>query len=37
VWASEAIDLITELDEPADLVARLAADAERALARALTR
>jgi nitronate monooxygenase len=37
VWASEAIDLITELDEPADLVARLAADAEQALARALTR
>jgi nitronate monooxygenase len=37
VWASEAIDLITELDQPADLVPRLAAEAERALATALSR
>jgi nitronate monooxygenase len=37
VWASEAIDLITETDDAADLVARLAAEAEQALARALSR
>jgi nitronate monooxygenase len=37
VWASEAIDLITELDQPADLVPRLAAEAEQALAAALGR
>jgi nitronate monooxygenase len=37
VWASEAIDLITELDQPADLVPRLAAEAEEALAAALRR
>jgi len=34
VWASEAIDLITELTPAADLVASLAAEAEEALARA---
>jgi nitronate monooxygenase len=37
VWASEAIDLITDLDRPADLVPRLAAEAEQALAAALGR
>jgi nitronate monooxygenase len=37
VWASEAIDLITELDQPSDLVPRLAAEAEQALAKALSR
>ena len=36
VWASEAIDLITELDHPADLVPRLAAEAEQALTKALS-
>ncbi len=36
VWASEAIDLITDIDDAADLVARLAAEAEEALARALS-
>ena len=35
VWASEAIDLITEVAPAADIVARLAAEAETALARAL--
>ncbi len=34
VWASEAIDLITDLPSAADLVAALAAQAEQALARA---
>ncbi|HEY6277648.1 MAG TPA: nitronate monooxygenase [Streptosporangiaceae bacterium] len=34
VWASEAIDLITGLSPAADLVGTLAAEAERALARA---
>jgi hypothetical protein len=34
VWASEAIDLITDLPSAADLVATLAARAEDALARA---
>jgi nitronate monooxygenase len=34
IWCSEAIDLITELDSAADLVRRLAAEAEAALARA---
>jgi nitronate monooxygenase len=34
VWASEAIDLITELSPAADLVAALAAQAEEALSRA---
>jgi nitronate monooxygenase len=34
VWASQAIDLITDLPPAGDLVATLAADAERALARA---
>lgn len=34
VWASEAIDLITDLPPAADLVADLAAQAEEALARA---
>lgn len=35
VWASEAIDLITDVTPAADIVARLAADAETALARVL--
>jgi nitronate monooxygenase len=34
VWASEAVDLITDLPPAADLVAALAAQAEEALARA---
>ncbi|MGH9104701.1 MAG: NAD(P)H-dependent flavin oxidoreductase [Acidimicrobiales bacterium] len=34
VWASEAIDLITSLSPAAELVARLTAEAEQALARA---
>ncbi|MBB5781198.1 hypothetical protein HD596_007954 [Nonomuraea jabiensis] len=34
VWAGEAVDLITDLPGAADLVARLAAQAENALARA---
>ncbi len=34
VWASEAVDLITEVGSATDLVAALAAEAERALARA---
>ena len=34
VWASEAIDLITELSSAADIVAALAAQAEEALVRA---
>ncbi|MEV6030714.1 nitronate monooxygenase [Nonomuraea sp. NPDC052116] len=34
VWAGEAVDLITDLPPAADLVARLAAQAENALARA---
>ena len=34
VWASEAIDLITELSPAADLVGALAAQAEEALVRA---
>jgi nitronate monooxygenase len=34
VWASEAIDLITELSSAADLVSELASQAEKALARA---
>jgi nitronate monooxygenase len=34
IWCSEAIDLITEIDSATDLVRRLAADAEAALARA---
>ncbi len=34
VWASEAIDLITEVSPAADLVAALAAQAEEALVRA---
>jgi len=37
VWASEAIDLITELSPAADLVGALAAEAEEALARAASR
>jgi len=37
VWASEAIDLITELSPAANLVAALAAEAEAALARAASR
>jgi nitronate monooxygenase len=37
VWASEAIDLITEMSAAADLVAALAAQAEEALARAASR
>jgi nitronate monooxygenase len=37
VWASEAIDLITDLMPAADLVGALAAQAEEALARAGTR
>ena len=37
VWASEAIDLITESSPAADLVAALAAEAEEALARAASR
>jgi nitronate monooxygenase len=37
VWASEAIDLINDLPSAADLVGALAARAEDALARALTR
>ena len=35
VWASEAIDLITSVEPAADLVGRLGAEAETALARAL--
>lgn len=35
VWASEAIDLITDVTPAAGIVARLAADAETALARVL--
>lgn len=34
VWASESIDLITKVGSATDLVAALAADAERALTRA---
>jgi nitronate monooxygenase len=34
VWASEAIDLITDVSPAADIVAALAAQAEHALARA---
>jgi nitronate monooxygenase len=34
VWASEAIDLITDIRPAADLVETLAAQAERALAKA---
>jgi nitronate monooxygenase len=34
VWAGEAVDLVTDLRSAADLVAELAAGAERALARA---
>ena len=37
VWASEAIDLITEISPAADLVGALAAQAEGALARAANR
>jgi len=37
VWASEAIDLITEISPAADLVGVLAAQAEEALARAANR
>jgi nitronate monooxygenase len=37
VWASEAIDLITEITPAADLVGALAAQAEQALARAANR
>ena len=37
VWASQAIDLITDLPPAADVVAALAAQAEDALARALGR
>jgi nitronate monooxygenase len=37
VWASEAIDLITEVSPAADLVGELAAQAEEALARAAGR
>jgi Nitronate monooxygenase len=37
VWAGEAIDLINDLPSAADLVAGIAAHAEQALARALTR
>src|SRR5215467_12578769 len=37
VWASEAIDLITEISPAADLVGTLAAQAEEALARAAGR
>ena len=37
VWASEAIDLITEISPAADLVGALAAQAEEALARAANR
>jgi len=37
VWASEAIDLITEITPAADLVGMLAAQAEEALARAAER
>ena len=36
VWASEAIDLIDDLPSAADLVGTLAAQAEQALARAIT-
>jgi nitronate monooxygenase len=36
VWASEAIDLITEMSPAADIVASLAAQAEDALARAIS-
>ncbi len=36
VWASEAIDLINDLPSAADLVGTLAAQAEQALARAIT-
>jgi nitronate monooxygenase len=37
VWASQAIDLITDLPPAAEVVARLAAQAEDALARVLSR
>jgi nitronate monooxygenase len=37
VWASQAVDLITDLPAAADVVAWLAAGAEDALARALGR
>ncbi len=37
VWASQAVDLITDLPSAADVVAWLAAGAEDALARALGR
>lgn len=37
VWASEALDLINEAGSATDLVATLAADAERALTRAVNR
>lgn len=36
VWASEAIDLITEMASATDLVGAIASDAEQALARAVT-
>jgi hypothetical protein len=35
VWASEAIDLITEAGPATDLVGRLASEAEEALMRAV--
>ncbi|MER5468277.1 hypothetical protein [Streptomyces sp. NPDC002685] len=34
VWASEAVDLITDLPPAAELVAALASEADNALARA---
>jgi nitronate monooxygenase len=37
VWASQAIDLITDLPPAAEVVTSLAAQAEHALARALGR
>jgi nitronate monooxygenase len=37
VWASQAIDLITDLPAAAEVVAGLAAQAEGALARILSR
>ena len=37
VWASQAIDLITDLPPAAEVVASLAAQAEEVLARALGR
>lgn len=36
IWASQAVDLITDTPSATDLVAQLAIDAERALARATT-